>query len=297
MAWHVDYHTALKFETAVTQIKDAYDLHHKSLEENKTANMSMDGDGPTTGSSSYVPDVPESKHFLRVNEKYFTAYVDCSDRTASFIVRDEKVDTGNYPRPPSFYYSNSLPKKCQPLSLRPYHSPIRLKYDRGHEADSNSYDFSPIALHRGNYMYTVAPQIAQTNRRGSWRRIEKIMECYRIPKYIGHGNSIRTIAGVVWGDNPRADLFLKSHGQKIPAYYFKIVVFHENGLDSAYAWLVQNEHVETKSEAKNIDAELVTVNQLVQMTGYNEIKEYVPKDVYFKKAVKSPPFLRGCDES
>lgn len=225
----------------------------------------------------------------------YNVLLDCADRTASIVFYDEKIDTGNFKRKDRFYKAKAIPDECEPKSTGTYKWSGKPTYDRGHLAMANVFDYSETAMKQANYMVNVVPQISSINRQGSWREVEKRMECMRTPTFIGNGKTLTTIAGVVWGNDPTDDHFLKSHGQKTPSQLFKIVVHRTPSGNKTYAWVFPNDHEEVGNV--NVDDLLVSPRYIEQITGYRELRDLVPADNYEVIANKTPNMMYGCDLS
>mgnify|MGYP000412759536 CR=1 FL=1 len=225
----------------------------------------------------------------------FKALMNCDDRTASIVWRTERLDTGNFDRYNRFFIDPNLPKKCQPKSTGTYKWSGNPSYDRGHLSDSNGFDYSDEAIRASNLMINVVPQISSINQRGSWREVEKRVECMRTPRFIGDGKSLTTISGVIWGDDLSDDHFLASHGQKTPSQLFKIVVERNPSGNKSYAWIFPNDRLEPKRV--NVDNYLVSPEQIERVTGYKQLRLLVPEDVYQTVAPKTPNLVNGCDLS
>ena len=131
-------------------------------------------------------------------------------------------------------------------------------------------------------MTNILPQAANMNR-GAWLLTEEIVECYR------DIDELMVIGGVIWGDNPDDDYFVKSHGVKTPDAFWKLII---RGKDRVIAWIVPNSKEATK---KRLDQYLVSVEELEQRTG-----ETFPEVPQFRRSEKpevSWIIPIGCDKS
>ena len=81
----------------------------------------------------------------------------------------------------------------------------------------NHLDYSSAAIKATNNMTNILPQVANMNR-GAWLETEEIVERYR------DISELLVIGGVIWGNNPSDDYFVKSHGVKTPDAYWKVVI-------------------------------------------------------------------------
>ena len=103
--------------------------------------------------------------------------------------------------------------------------------------------------------------------RGAWRRTEEIVECYR------DIDELLVLGGVIWGQNPEDDHFVRSHGIATPDAFWKLIV---RGMDRVIAWIIPNAQEATY---KRLDQYLVSVEELERQTG--------------ERFPEVPAFLRG----
>lgn len=205
----------------------------------------------TTGKTELPPtEVVREGKLLRLNYQGFTVWLDCGRRGAVKWRYNAQRDTGKQPRDDSFRLDPSVPKECQQTSAQSYGE----GYDRGHQVPANHLDHSAVAIKQSNYMTNILPQVAAMNR-GAWRLTEDIVECYR------DIDELLVIGGVVWGNNPKDDFFVASHGVKTPDAFWKVVV---RGNGEAIAWVVPN--TKQAMEAK-LDSYLVSVADIEKLTG------------------------------
>lgn len=134
-------------------------------------------------------------------------------------------------------------------------------------------------------MTNILPQAANMNR-GAWLRTEEVIECYRDIE------DLLVIGGVIWGNNPSDDYFVKSHGVKTPDAYWKVVI-RGTGKDkqAVIAWIVPNSQVAKMSV---LDSYLVTIDDIERVTGE---KIPVAKSVKHYKPPTTWPLPKGCDKS
>jgi endonuclease G len=195
-------------------------------------------------------EVVREGQLLRLNYEGFTVWLDCEKRGAVKWRYNAQHDSGNEPRDGSFRLDPGVPKDCQQTSAQGYgHG-----YDRGHQVPANHLDAAAVAIKQSNYMTNILPQVAQMNR-GAWKLTEDIVECYR------DIDELLVLGGVIWGNNPADDFFVKSHGVKTPDAFWKVVV---RGNGNAIAWIVPN--TQAAVEAK-LDSYLVTVAEVEKRTG------------------------------
>lgn len=234
----------------------------------------------------------------QVNFEAYSALINCNDRAASMVWMDATIDNGNVARDSAFHYTSKLPRYCQPKSLKTFSGDYNgLSFDRGHLLSSNGFDSSPIKMEQANIMINVVPQVNSTNRSGSWREIEKRLECYRTPKYIGMGSSLKIIAGPIWGNKADDDYFVSTHGVRTPTSLYKIAVFNNNGQTKTYAWIFPNTYKEGDKVNALIDRYLTTPSAIQQQTGITQMKQLVPVNDWNVRQLRSPDYLSGCDLS
>jgi endonuclease G len=172
-----------------------------------------------------------------------------------------------------------VPQHCQQISTALYRH-ATAAYDRGHLVPANHLDNSTHALKQSNYMTNVLPQVRQMNR-GAWFLTEQIIECYR------DIDELLVIGGVVWGNNPGDDYFLKSHGVATPDAFWKVVI---RGTGQVIAWVIPNTQDATR---KRLDQYLVSIEELERQTG--ETFPEVPAFARAEKREASWLVPRGCN--
>ena len=133
-------------------------------------------------------------------------------------------------------------------------------------------------------MTNVLPQVAQMNR-GSWLLTEEITECYR------DIDELLVLGGVIWGDNPDDDFFVKSHGVKTPDAFWKVIIRGKSNDERVNAWIIPNSRKATK---KNLDDYLVAPSEIERLIGE---KLPVPNYLRNKKPKSSWMIPRGCNKS
>ncbi|WGS88696.1 DNA/RNA non-specific endonuclease [Methylomonas sp. UP202] len=216
---------------------------------------------------------------MKLDYQGFTVWLDCSQRGPVRFEYIASKDSGDLPRAKDFSLDPAVPKECQQFSAAAYgHG-----YDRGHQVPANHLDGSEEALRQSNYMTNILPQVAQMNR-GAWERTEEIIECYRDLE------DLHVIGGVIWGNNPADDYFLRSHGVKTPDAFWKVVIRGTGQDQRAIAWVVPNSPSATKS---NLDRYLISVGNLEQLIG-----ETLPVAAYAKhdKPAASWHIPHGCNK-
>lgn len=218
------------------------------------------------------------------NYDHYQLWVDCSERAAIAFKYTVSKDLGNKKRYHSFYDDLSVKQECKQKKRSSYshYNSDKPKYDRGHLAAANHFDFDKDALKQANIMTNVLPQTLQLNR-GAWKRTEELIECYR------DRFPVNTVGGVIWGTDSSNDLFFTSHGIRTPDYFWRI---HWGKLDSqSYmsAWVMPNTEDARASNLKNYR---VDIDSLVQLLEYPQLKKLL-----FELRIQSgKPFKysKGC---
>jgi endonuclease G len=215
----------------------------------------------------------------RVDYDGFTVWLDCNQHGAIKFQYNAQRDTGNFPRLEKFYVDKNVPKECQQTSAKTYGR----NYDRGHLVPANHLDYSKQAIADSNSMANILPQAATMNR-GAWLLTEEIIECYR------DIDELLVIGGVIWGDNPKDDYFVKSHGIKTPDAYWKVVIRGALNNEQVIAWIVPNSSAAQRSK---LDSYLVSVARIESLTG-----EKIPASAELKNEVLKKSWLvpKGCNK-
>lgn len=230
--------------------------------------------------------ISASAEVRRVDYTGFTIWVDCEQKGAVKFRYNAQRDTGNAKRHEKFFIDETLPKSCQQMSTASYKGKHKTgSYDRGHLVPANHMDSDPKAIHDSNYMTNIVPQAANANR-GAWLLTEEIIECQRDKE------ELLVIGGVIWGNNPSDDYFLKSHGIKTPDALWKVIIKGSVGKEQVISWIVPNTQEATR---KNLDRYLVSVSEIEAMAGEKLME--VPEKVKGKKAASSWEIPKGCNKS
>ena len=235
---------------------------------------------PSTSQSSLAQQVatPPEK-LMRLDYEGFTVWVDCEKRGAVKFQYNAQHDNGSLPREEKFALDPNVPAQCQQTTANAYGH----NYDRGHLVPANHLDYSAAAIKATNNMTNILPQAANMNR-GAWLETEEIVECYR------DITELLVIGGVIWGNNPADDYFVKSHGVKTPDAYWKVVIRGSGQNEQAIAWIVPNSKDAIR---KNVNQYLVTVHEIERITG-----EKIPVAEYAKdtKPAASWTIPIGCNK-
>jgi len=221
-----------------------------------------------------------------INHEYshYQLWIDCEENAAIAFEYQIRSDKGNKARYKSFYDDPKLPQKCEQKSRESYkHFDSEMpSFDRGNLAAANHFDFDKKALKEANYMANVLPQTLQLNR-GAWKRTEELIECYR------DTFNLSNYGGVVWGEDSRNDLFMKSHGIRTPDYYWRVIFGVHNGDEFFSAWLLPNTKDAKSSNLENYQIQLVDLMVLIE---YEQVKEMLENlDV---KSGKPFIYKKGC---
>jgi endonuclease G len=202
---------------------------------------------------------------LKFDYQGFTVWLDCQERAPVKFRYNAQHDTGNEARAKNFSLDPNVPKECQQTSAAAYGQ----GYDRGHQVPANHLDYSSEAIKQSNYMTNILPQTSQMNR-GAWLMTEEIVECYR------DIDELLVIGGVIMGNNPADDYFVRSHGVKTPDAFWKVIIRGSGQDERAIAWVVPNSKEATR---KQLDRYLVSVDELEKLTGESiPVADYAKHD-------------------
>ncbi|MBD1389422.1 DNA/RNA non-specific endonuclease [Neiella sp. HB171785] len=188
----------------------------------------------------------------------FEVGYNCEHRGAEFVHFRAEPDAGDEPRYRPFHHEIRLPERCRQLSTKSYKRPASAapKYDRGHLAEQNIVDHNKELMRERNTMANIVPQNSLLNRRGLWRHLEKITECYR------EEGSITVYSGVIWGTDTSNDHFIESHGVTTPDFLWKVLV-RKGG--QTQAWLMPNDD---RPVARHADLYRVSVLDIEKKSGW-----------------------------
>ena len=216
---------------------------------------------------------------IKVDYEGFSVWLDCQRHGAIKFQYNAQHDTGHFPRANKFSLDAQVTKNCQQMSTHAYGH----HYDRGHLVPANHLDSSASAIKATNNMTNILPQAANMNR-GAWLVTEEITECYR------DISELLIIGGVIWGNNPKDDFFVKSHGITTPDAFWKVIVRGSGQDEQAIAWIVPNSNEATRDQLDNY---LVTVREIEALTG-----EKIPVADYIKEIKTSTSWLIpiGCNK-
>ncbi|MEI8237617.1 MAG: DNA/RNA non-specific endonuclease, partial [Methylococcaceae bacterium] len=185
----------------------------------------------TTPSTASQPSLVQQvatppEKLMRLDYEGFTVWIDCEKLGAVKFQYNAQHDNGSLPREEKFALDPNVPAQCQQTTANAYGH----NYDRGHLVPANHLDYSAAAIKATNNMTNILPQAANMNR-GAWLETEEIVECYR------DITELLVIGGVIWGNNPADDYFVKSHGVKTPDAYWKVVIRGSGQNEQAIAWI------------------------------------------------------------
>ena len=230
--------------------------------KNKPAHVDIDITNTETVKKT---EITKLGNVLKLDYQGFTLWLDCEKRSVVKFQYNVQHGTGNEPGAKGFMLDPSVPKECQQTGTAVYgHG-----YDRGRLVPANHLDYSAEAMKQTNYMTNILPQTLQM-KRGAWLLTEEIIECYR------DIDELSVIGGVIWGENPADDYFVKSHGVKTPDAFWKVVIRGTGQDEQAIAWVVPNSKDATQ---KHLDNYLVTLGELEIITGEKiPVANYVKND-------------------
>ena len=251
--------------------------HNKSSSDEKSTQTSSSEPAQKIDFSS---ENTEKEQVKRIDYPGFTVWIDCSRRGAIKFRYNAQHDTGNEARLADFYKDTNVPEECQQTSTDSYGK----KYDRGHLVPANHLDYSKDAIKASNYMTNILPQTATMNR-GAWLLTEEIIECYR------DIDELLVIGGVIWGNNPDDDYFIKSHGVATPDAFWKVVIRGKSGDERVLSWIIPNSNEATK---KNLDKYLIAPDEIEKITGE---KLPIPEYLRHEKPKESWLIPKGCKKS
>lgn len=237
------------------------------VKKKHTKNKAADILGVDSTNSGPVKKTEITKlgNVLKLDYQGFTLWLDCEKRGAVKFQYNVQHGTGKKLRAKDFKLDPSVPKECQQTSAAAYgHG-----YDHGRLVPAKHLDYSPEAVKQSDYMTNILPQTLQM-KRGAWLLTEEIIECYR------DIDELSVIGGVIWGDNPADDHFVKSHGVKTPDAFWKVVIRGAGQAEQAIAWVVPNSKDATQ---KHLDNYLVSLGELEIITGEKiPVANYVKHD-------------------
>jgi endonuclease G len=221
----------------------------------------------------------QANSLLRLDYEGFTVWLDCARRGAIKFRYNAQHDTGIAKRYDDFFLDPHVPAACQQISSKAYGH----NYDRGHLVPANHLDASASAIKATNTMTNILPQAANMNR-GAWLLTEEIVECYR------DIDDLLVIGGVIWGNNPADDHFVRSHGVQTPDAFWKVIIRGTGQDERTIAWIVPNS---TEATKKNLDQYLVSVDELERVTS-----EEIPVADYAKHDKPTVSWLIpiGCNK-
>jgi endonuclease G len=219
------------------------------------------------------------RKIIRVDYDGFSLWLDCQRHGAIQFQYNAQHDIGNASRAKTFSLDPKVPTHCQQINAKAYGH----HYDRGHLVPANHLDASMTTIKATNNITNILPQAANMNR-GAWLVTEEITECYR------DISELLVIGGVIWGNDPTDDFFVKSHGIKTPDAFWKVIV--RGGLEDeqSIAWIIPNSQAATRHK---IDDYLVTVHDIETLTGQ---KIPVTEDLKDKKPSSSWGIPIGCNK-
>lgn len=248
---------------------------------------------------------------------FFFIQYNCDKKGFDYFEYDTVKDTGNLPRLEPFHQEERLPKDCRQKSTGTYKKPKLIaskeyidvamqkikddgfvkafkdsmknaqpltvesnqQFDRGHGNHQNIWDHNAKYMYETNSMANVVPQDSELNRKGLWRHLEKVTECFR------DDHSVHVIGGNFWGTNTVNDYFMESHGVVTPDYLWKVLLIDGTKI---YAYFMPNDSTPTAYNGNNY---ITTVSWLEKQLGY---KINVPESLKSVKATSTPKYPKSC---
>lgn len=216
--------------------------------------------------------------------KDFTVHYNCENRGYDMFYYKTEKDSGNHERYEPFHLDTKIPKNCSQKSDNSYKLPksSRVTYDRGHGVPQNVWDHKLFTMKETNYMTNIVPQESTQNRKGLWRHIEEIVECYR------DLNTMVVVGGTVWGNDTTNDYFIKSHGVKTPDGLYQIIMMEDKAV---FALMFPNDSTANKENALNY---LVSVRDIENAVGYKI--PYIPEELKDTAETYIPRLPKGCSQ-
>jgi endonuclease G len=110
---------------------------------------------------------------------------------------------------------------------------IYLKLIRGHMVAANHMDNNSTTIWESMHMTNIMPQAAVMNQQ-AYLRAEEVFECWRDIV------NLKTIVGIVMGNNATTNYFVNSHGVETPDWYWRIIKKEtdvDRDGDTIIAWL------------------------------------------------------------
>lgn len=225
-----------------------------------------------------VHNTPNTDTIRIIEYAGFTIAENCTRKGIECARWKLTKDKGNLPRPTGY----SLDRKnldCQQISARDYGN----GYDNGHLVNVNSLDSNLSSMKQSMYMTNILPQKSLMNR-GAYFKTERIAECLR------DQFDIINIAGTIWGNDTKNDIFKISHGlPQTPDYFYKIIINKKTG--ESIAWLIPNE---STSVVLNLDTYIVSIKTIETLTGLT-IKDFVKDKTHKSNLYKLWDITKGCN--
>jgi len=119
---------------------------------------------------------------------------------------------------------------------------------------NNHMDGNTVSSRESNQMTNIMPQASIMNQQ-SFVAAEEIHECYRDIV------NLKTIVGIIMGNNATNDHFVNSHGVRTPDWFYRITE-REDG--DVIAWIFPNDRTATK---QNLDLYLVSIAEIEEKSG------------------------------
>jgi len=211
----------------------------------------------------------------------FTCWLSCSERATVLCHYFGFPDHGNVKRPSGFTFDKKVLRDCQQLSTKSYNSTYK-GYDLGHMVANNHMDGSNVTSKESNHITNIMPQTSVLNRK-AFVAAEEIFECWRDIV------NLRSIVGIIMGNNATNDHFVESHGVRTPDWYYRII---EKETGEVISWIFPNDFSATNDM---LDSYLTSISEIELRSGMVFTDFTIQQKVAHSAA--SWPIPYGCDKS
>ena len=156
----------------------------------------------------------ENDNMYLLEFQKFDVLYDCNHLGYELFFFNLDKDVGSEKRVKQFHTETSLPASCRAKDLyKDYLKYSEDTYDRGHGVDSNAMDDSINSMTDTNSLANVAPQDSDLNRHGIWRKMEKVVNCYR------NNEKVFIVGGAFYSSDKKE--LLEVGLSDIPTYFWK----------------------------------------------------------------------------
>lgn len=177
---------------------------------------------------------------IEVNHRYYTLLYDTTLKspiislyiqTTEHATSTVKIDRSTVA---SFHSDPEIKVKYQVATNKEYssynakHRTDGLRKDKGHLSPYTAFDFDLVAAKESMFFTNTAPQASFFNEH-PWEEIEQ----YILKKLAPKQDSIYVYTGCLYGEEKMNDV-------PIPDYYWKIIIYKNNGIKYCQAWTGKN---------------------------------------------------------